>query len=77
MPRSERLLQDPAIKPQHAHHHLVRGMATGMAQVLPRDLRFVIITFSQQNHDSIYYISNGGRSGIAAALDAVAKGFPS
>ncbi|MFA6022103.1 MAG: hypothetical protein WC722_17725 [Rhodospirillales bacterium] len=77
MPRSERLRQAPAVLPQHAHHHLLRGMAHGIAQVLPHDLRFVIITFSQQHHDSIYYISNGGRSGIAAALDAVAKGFPS
>ena len=73
MPRSERLRQAPAIKPQHAHHHLVRGIA----QVLPHDLRFVIITFSQHHHDSIYFFSNGNRSGITAALDAVAKGFPS
>jgi hypothetical protein len=75
MSRSERHRQPPAIPSHAAHQNLVRGMAAGIEKILPPDLRFIILVFSESHEGIGSYVSNGRRSRIAFVLDRAAQEF--
>lgn len=77
MPRNERHRQQPAITSRNAHQNLVRGMAAGIEKVLPPELRFIILVFSDHDDGIGSYVSNGRRRSIAFILDRAAREFTS
>lgn len=75
MSRKKRLEQERAILAHQAHLPLLKGMAAGIEKVLPEDLRFLIVTFTDRKGAIGGYVSNGGRKAIAAALHTAMQGW--
>lgn len=75
MSRRDHHEQAPAIPRHKAHQNLVRGMAVGIEKILPPDLRFIILVFSESHEGVGSYVSNGRRRSIAFILDRAAREF--